>query len=116
MRKAIRENDSGVPRQYFEARKNKGFSELTTACLRFVRYQSSVPCGLCGKQSKTHWTCVVRFKAANLDKCMFEVKLSRQYLKAGTPVCRDHPTQPDEHEFLRKVKEAAKKHLKKGPK
>lgn len=104
-----RKDDNGVRRQYFEAAPNKMFSELTRACVRFVRYEEKVPCALCGKQSKKHWTCVVRFKAANLDNCMFEVKLSPHYFAAGTPVCDDHPTQPDEKEFLRKVRASQKK-------
>jgi hypothetical protein len=99
-----RQNDKGVLRRYFEAVPNKMFTELTCACVRFVRYREKVPCALCGKQSKKHWTCVVRFKAANLDEHRFEVKLSRKYFAAGTPVCDDHPTQPDEKEFLRKLR------------
>ena len=105
---SARENDKGVPRQYFEAKPHKMWSELTTACIRFVRYKEKVPCGLCGKQSNKHWTCVVRFKAANLDNCICEVELS-PYLAAGTPVCEDHPTQPDEKGFLRKVRAAQRK-------
>jgi len=106
---SARENDKGVPRQYFEAAPNKMFSELTRACVRFVRYKEKVPCALCGKQSKKHWTCVVRFKAANLDNCMFVVKVSPKWFEAGAPVCDDHPTQPDEKEFLRKVRAAQRK-------
>lgn len=112
MSKVIRQNDEGVLRQYFEAKPNKMFSALTTACIRFVRYQESVPCVLCGKRSKNHWTCVVRFKAANLGMTRMVVTLGRNYLKAGAPVCRDHPTQPDEREFLRKVRQAAKAQVK----
>lgn len=104
-----RANDKGVRRQYFEAAPNRMFSELTRACVRFVRYEDRVPCALCGKLSKKHWTCVVRFKAANLANCMFEVKLSPKYFAAGTPVCDDHPTQPDEKEFLRKVRASQRK-------
>lgn len=85
------------------------FSELTWACVRFVRYEEKVPCALCGKQSKKHWTCVVRFKAANLKDSMFEVKLSKSWFKAGQPVCDDHPMQPDEKLFLRMVRDAQKK-------
>jgi hypothetical protein len=104
-----RENDKGVRRQYFEAAPNKMFTELTRACVRFVRYEEKVPCALCGKQSKKHWTCAVRFKAANLANSMFEVKLSLKYFEAGAPVCDDHLTQPDEKEFLRKVRAAQRK-------
>lgn len=101
-----RTSDEGVPRQYFPAAPNKMFSELTTACIRFVRYKEKVPCAACSKQAKKHWTCVVRFKAADLSKCMIEVELLPKWFAAGSPVCEDHPTQPDEREFLRKARAA----------
>ena len=109
MSASTRKDDTGVRRQYFEAAPNKMFSELTRACVRFVRYRENVPCALCGKQSKKHWTCIVRFKAANFANCMFAVKLSPKYFDAGTPLCKNHPTQPDEREFLRKVRAAQRK-------
>ncbi|MCL5459889.1 hypothetical protein M3M33_14730, partial [Loigolactobacillus coryniformis] len=56
-----------------------------------------------------HWTCVVRFKAANLNDSMFSVKLSKNWFEAGQPLCEEHPTQPDEKLFLRMVKDAQKK-------
>lgn len=90
------------------------FSELTTACIRFVRYKEKVPCAVCGKQSKKHWTCVVRFKAADINDHPFVLKLKPNYFEAGTPVCEDHPTQPDEKEFLRKVRAAQRKQNEKG--
>jgi hypothetical protein len=104
-----RQTDEGVRCQYFEAAPNRMFSELTRACVRYVRYEEKVPCALCGKQSKKHWTCVVRFKAASLNDSMFIVKLSKNWFKARQPVCCDHPTQPDEKLFLRMVKDAQKK-------
>lgn len=107
-------DDTGVPRRYFEAAKNPMFSPVQTACVSFVQYAESVPCALCGRQSKYHWTCVVRFKAANTNAHQFILKLSRNYFKAGAPVCRDHPTQPDEAdvhaESARRPKEAERRH------
>jgi len=99
-------NDAGVLRQYREAAPNPMFSELTRACVRFVRYKEKVPCAVCGKQRTKHWTCVVRFKAADVEKCLFELVMGPNWLAAGTPVCEDHPTQPDEREFLRQVRRA----------
>lgn len=101
----IHKDDKDVLRKYFEAAPTKAFSELTRACIRFVRYKEKVPCAVCDKQSKKHWTCVVRFKAANFDDQPFVLKL-RGWFKAGTPVCEAHPMQPDEKEFLRKVRGA----------
>jgi hypothetical protein len=106
---SARKDDKGVLRKYYDAKPNPLWSELTTACLRFVRYKEKVPCALCGKQRKEHWTCVVRFKASDLEKCMFEVKLDPRWFAAGSPVCEDHPLQPDEREFLRKVRAAQRK-------
>jgi hypothetical protein len=85
------------------------FGEITRACIRFVSYKEPVPCAVCGRQSKKHWTSVVRFKAANLKDNQFVVKLSRRYLDAGKPVCRDHPLQPDEALFIRKARAAMRK-------
>lgn len=106
---SARPNDKGVLRKYFEAKPNKMFSELTTACIRFVRYADKVPCAVCGKQSKKHWTCVMRFKAADINDHPFMLKLKPNYFATGTPVCEDHPMQPDEKEFLRKVRAAQRK-------
>lgn len=101
-------DDAGVLRKYFEAKPNPFFSELTRACVRFVRYMEKVPCALCGKQRKNHWTCVVRFKAAETEKSQFSLVMSKNWFAAGAPVCDDHPTQPDEKEFVRKVRSAMK--------
>lgn len=103
---ASRVDDTGVLRQYFEAAPNRMFSELQRACIRIVHYKEKVPCALCGKQKKKHWTGVVRFKAANLDDNHLEAKLRRNWFKAGQPVCDDHPLQPDEKEFMRKARAA----------
>lgn len=103
-----RKDDTGVSRQYFEAKTNHMFSELTRACVRFVHYKEKVSCALCGKQKKRHWTCIVRFKAADLDKCQFVLKFDRRWFNAGQPVCDDHPTKPDEQMFLRAVRAAQK--------
>ena len=103
-----RPDDTGVLRKYYEAAPNKMFTELTRACVRFVHYKEKVPCCLCGKQKKRHWTCVVRFKAADFGKYAFSLKLSRNWFPAGSPVCSDHPTHPDEREFMRKVRAAQK--------
>jgi hypothetical protein len=104
-----RADDTGVPRKYFEAADNPMFSQVQRACVRFVQYKESVPCVLCGRRSKYHWTCVVRFKAANINDHAFALKLSKNWFVAGAPVCRDHPTQPDEAEFMRKVRAAQRK-------
>lgn len=101
-----RVDDIGVLRKYNDPAPNPMFSEVQRACIRFVRYKEKVPCALCGKQSKKHWTGVVRFKSANLDDNHFEVKLRRNWFKAGQPVCEDHPLQPDEREFMQKVRAA----------
>jgi hypothetical protein len=74
-----------------------------------VQYKESVPCVLCARRSKYHWTCVVRFKAANINDHAFVLKLSKNWFAAGAPVCRDHPTQPDEAKFMRKVQAAQRK-------
>jgi len=92
-----------------EAKANPMFSPLTTACVRFVEYKETVPCLLCGRRSKYHWTCVVRFKASDFRKSMFILKTGRRWFKAGDPVCRDHPMLPDEREFVRKVRTAQRK-------
>lgn len=109
-----RTNDAGVPRKYFEAKENPMFSEAQRACVRFVEYKEIVPCVLCGKRTKYHWTCVVRFKAANLNDHCFILKLSENWFPAGAPVCRDHPTQADKADFMRKVRAAQRKSNEKG--
>jgi hypothetical protein len=88
-----RTDDTGVLRKYFEARPNQMFSPVQCACIRFVHYAESVPCVLCGRLSKYHWTCVVRFKAADVRKSKFVLKLNRRWFKAGDPVCHGHPTE-----------------------
>lgn len=95
----------GVRRQYFEPAPNPMFSELQRASLLFVRYETAVPCGECGKKSKRHWTCHVRFKAADEAKSQFTLRFG-PWLKEGTPVCRAHPLQVDEKAFLVKVRKA----------
>lgn len=60
------------------------------------------------KTAKKHWTGVVRFKAANMNEQVFVLKFGPGWLPAGAPVCDDHPLQPDEREFMRKVWSAQK--------
>lgn len=95
-----RTDDTGVKRMYNEAAPNPMFSEIQRLAVLFVHYEEPVPCKLCGKQRKKHWTCRVRFKAGE-----FTLAMSR-WFPAGTPVCSDHPTAPDENamrKLIRKV-------------
>lgn len=105
----IRTDDTGVLRLYSPAAPNRMFTDLRRACILFVRYDEKVPCALCGKQSRTHWTCQVRFKTVDLKNTFLEVVLPKRWTPAGKPVCRDHPMQPDEKEFLRLVRAAQRK-------
>lgn len=82
------------------------FSEVQRASIRFVTYQEKVPCAICGKQKKKHWTGVVRFKACDLSGMVFVVKMPRKWLAAGKPVCTDHPLQTDERGFMKLVRVA----------
>jgi hypothetical protein len=95
----------GVRRKYFEAAPNPMFSEIERASILFVRYETAVPCGECGRKSRHHWTCYVRFKAANPRKGCFTLPFG-SWLKEGTPVCRAHPLKVDEEAFVAKVRKA----------
>jgi hypothetical protein len=81
--------------EYFFPKPNKMFGPLVTAALRFAHYPSKVPCALCGKQRKKQWTCVVRFKAADMSAAQFQVSMCKQWIPAMSPVCSSHPMAPD---------------------
>ena len=94
-------SDEGVPRRYFEAKGNPMFDEIQRASIRFVEYKQCVSCALCGKNRKYHWTCVVRFKAADICSGRLVLTFPREWIRAGTPVCRDHILKIDRKEFMR---------------
>lgn len=114
MKKEKRTSDAGVARRYFEPKPNPMFSEAQRVCTLFVQYEESVPCALCGRMSKYHWTCHARFKAVELGPLTFTLNFGRKWFEAGKPVCRGHVMQPDMREFMRKVR-AARKAAKSAP-
>lgn len=104
MKKTKRTDDTGVLRQYIKAKENPMFDQITHDCMRFVRYEEAVPCALCGRQSKHHWTCIVRFKTADIEKGFFTLQMSLRWFPAGKPVCRAHIMQPDRAEYIRRAR------------
>ena len=101
-----RTDDTGVPRYYVEAAPNRMFSGIMTACIRFARYKEPVPCAVCGKTGKRKWTCVIRNHGRFEPDHAVSLGMPRKWFEAGTPVCEDHPMQPDERAFIRRARNA----------
>lgn len=99
----------GISRTYMPARKNPMFSELQRLGILFVRYKTAVPCALCGRRSRHHWTSWVRFHAADISKCFIRLEFGRKWFPRGAPVCRAHILELDEAAMRRLVREVRKK-------
>lgn len=80
--------------QILEAKPNKMFTEQMRQSVRFLCYSAHVPCAMCGKKAKIHWTMLCRFKAGDMEKSFLVLQMGKP-LPPLTPVCQDHPLGPD---------------------
>ncbi len=74
--------------QVNEAKPNKMFTEEQRSLVRFLTYSEAVPCSMCGRRSKRHWTMLCSFAAAEFEG--FTLKTGRVLLPFA-PVCTKHP-------------------------
>jgi hypothetical protein len=71
-----------------EAEPNKMFSEDQRPWVRFLRFNKSVPCKECGRQSRLHWTLLMEFLAHDLSS--YTTLQSGQVHQPLSPVCTKH--------------------------
>jgi hypothetical protein len=74
------------------AKPNPMFSEEMTRSVVFLRYTQAVPCAVCGKRSKHHWTMVLSFSTVAMDTLL--ARPSETVHLPLVPVCRAHPMAP----------------------
>lgn len=87
-------DDKKITVQVFDAKPNKMFPDWLTERTKFLRFSEAVPCALCGKKRKTHWTLACRFRACKVEDQMFVVKMDKRVFQPGNQVCRDHLLEP----------------------
>lgn len=73
-----------------ECKPNKMFTEWQRQGIRFLRFSRPVPCAECGKKKRTHWTALYEFRAGDMTKSMFVLKMGKIH-QPLTPVCDEHP-------------------------
>jgi len=78
--------------EYFEVKKHSVFSLEITKLVRFVKYPEKIPCQICGKKTKNHWTMIVPFKGFTMAP--FVLMPAKEIFEALTPVCMNHQLSP----------------------
>lgn len=76
--------------QYFDPMPNPMFPDWLTGLIAFARYPEAVPCALCGRRTRHHWTMKVPFTAVDVKAGQFQVPEGKTVFRQGSPVCRDH--------------------------
>lgn len=83
--------------RYGYAEANAMFSAEQTALIRFLLFKKPVPCALCGKKSKRHWTTLVPFQAVDVydPRNFVSAQVYSDLFPPLTPVCDEHPLKED---------------------
>ncbi len=72
---------------------NPLFTEDMRRIVRFLRFNRWIPCKECGKKRKVMWTMLCQFRVITPNQ--FTFTKSKNSFEPLTPVCSDHPLQPD---------------------
>ena len=88
-----------------EMKPNRMFDEWQRQSVRGLVYNRPVPCAVCGKKKRGHWTMLCEFKAVDFGRTVVVAVDYPQILAPLMPVCSAHPLHPA---YVEDRKEGAK--------